>query len=194
VTEVALHPATADRVEDALAVLGSGGGRACCCQYWRMSSSEYSRSSVGERCDSLRAQTEDTPVPGMLAYVRGIPAGWCGFGARDDMARLVRSHTIPVLDDLAVWSIFCFTVRVGYRRHGIGRALLDGVIEYAREHNAPALEAYPVDPGGARIHATSLYVGTTRMFEDAGFQRMIETAARSARLPRWLMRLDLRGS
>ena len=110
------------------------------------------------------------------------------------MARLVRSRTIPALDDLEVWSIFCFTVRVGYRRHGIGRALLNGVIEYAREHNAPALEAYPVDPSGTRIHASSAYVGTARMFEDAGFQRVIETAARSAHLPRWLMRLDLRGS
>jgi hypothetical protein len=30
------------------------------------------------------------------------------------------------------------------------------------------------------------------MFEDAGFHRVLETNAQSARLPRWLMRLDLR--
>ena len=190
--EIALHPATADRIGDALTVLSGGGGGACRCQYWRLSSSDYSRSSVHERCDLLRAQTEGTPAPGLLAYVDDVPAGWCGFGVRSQMARLVRSRTIPAPDGLSVWSIFCFAVRVGYRRQGIGRTLLDGVIAYAREHNAPALEAYPVDPEGARVHATAVYVGTTRMFEDAGFQRVVETAARSARLPRWLMRLDLR--
>lgn len=38
------------------------------------------------------------------------------------------------------------------------------------------------------------YVGTTGLFEAAGFQRMFETKARSAGLPRWLMRLELSGS
>jgi GNAT superfamily N-acetyltransferase len=123
-----------------------------------------------------------SPAPGMLAYVADVPAGWCGFGARNEMARLVRSRTIPQVDAVQVWSIFCFTVRVGYRRLGLGRALLDGVIEYAREHGAPALEGYPVDPGGRRIHGTAAYVGTTRMFEEAGFRRVTDTDRRR-RLP-----------
>jgi ribosomal protein S18 acetylase RimI-like enzyme len=191
-TEVSLHPATVDRVEDALAVLGSGGGAACCCQYWRLSSSAYSSASVAKRRSLLSAQTAATPVPGLLAYVEEIPAGWCGFGIRDRMERLVRSRTIPVVDDEPVWSIFCFTVRVGYRRLGLSRALLDGVIKYARENGAPAVEAYPIDPAGSRVHATAAYVGTSSMFEDAGFRRVAQTQARSARLHRWLMRLDLR--
>jgi len=83
-------------------------------------------------------------------------------------------------------------VRTGYRRHGLARALLDGLVAYAREHGAPALEGYPIDTRGARVHGTAVYVGTTGMFEDAGFRRVLETEARSARLPRWLMRLDLR--
>jgi hypothetical protein len=65
------------------------------------------------------------------------------------------------------------------------------VIEYARARGAPALEAYPVDPGGRRIDVTFAYVGTVPMFEKAGFRRVVETAARSAGLPRWLMRLEL---
>jgi ribosomal protein S18 acetylase RimI-like enzyme len=190
--DVRVHAATADRYEDALAVIGSGGGAACCCQYWRMSSSEYSRASVDERSSALRRQTAETPVPGMVAYVDGHPAGWCGFGVRGQMKRLVRSRTIPLIDDTPLWSIFCFTVRVGYRRRGLGRALLDAVIDYAREQGAPALEAYPIDPAGSQVHGTSAYVGTTSMFEAAGFRRVVATEARSARLPRWLMQLDLR--
>ena len=127
----------------------------------------------------------------MLAYLDAEPVGWVGFGPRERMGRLVRSRTIPKLDDLPVWAVTCFTVRVGYRRRGIARALLEGLIDYAREQGAPALEAYPVDTGSRRIHGTAAYVGTAGMFERAGFRRIVETDARSDHLPRWLMRLEL---
>jgi GNAT superfamily N-acetyltransferase len=164
-----------------------------------MSASVYGRFSPGElegeqllrRKEALRQQLERPVAPGMLAYLDGLVVGWCGFGPRPEMERLVRSRTIPALDDRPVWAIVCFLVRVGYRRRGVARALLQGVIEYARERGTPALEAYPVDPGGQRIDVTFAYVGTVPMFEASGFARVIETSARSAGLPRWLMRLEL---
>lgn len=182
-----VHLATPERLDDVVAILGN----ACLCQYWRMTSGEYGRSSEEARLESLRGQLAETPAPGLVAYLDGEPTGWVGFGPRQRIGRLVRSRTIPAIDDLPVWSVYCFTVRVGYRRTGIAYALLDGVIEYAREQGAPAIEAYPVDPDGRRIHGTAAYVGTTGMFERAGFRRVLETDARSARLPRWLMRLEL---
>jgi GNAT superfamily N-acetyltransferase len=187
---VEVVPATVDRYEDVLSIL-HGGDMACLCQYWRMTSGEYSRSSIDARLDALRSQMEETPPPGMVAYVDGEPAGWLGFGVRQRVGRLVRSRTIPAVDDLPVWAIYCFTVRVGYRRRGVARALLAGLIDYAREHGPPALEAYPVETEGARIHGTAAYVGVASMFETAGFRRVLETAARSDHRPRWLMRLDL---
>jgi GNAT superfamily N-acetyltransferase len=183
----AVVPATPDRFDDVLAVINP----ACTCQYWRMTSGEYSRSSQEERHAALSAQLEESPAPGLLAYMDGQAAGWVGFGPRERMGRLVRSRTIQKVDDVPVWAITCFTVRVGYRRQGIARALLAGVIAYAREQAAPALEAYPVDTAGRRIHGTAAYVGTAAMFERAGFLRVVETDARSDHLPRWLMRLAL---
>jgi GNAT superfamily N-acetyltransferase len=181
-------PAGPDHFDDVVAVLNP----ACMCQYWRMTSGEYSRAKPLEaRAAALRAQLAERPAPGLVAYLDGEPTGWVGFGPRDRIGRLVRSRTIPKVDDLPVWAIYCFTVRVGYRRQGIARALLDGVIEYAREQGAPALEAYPVDTAGRRIHGTAAYVGTAGMFERAGFQRVLETDAKSDHLPRWLMRLEL---
>lgn len=182
-------PATPDRLDDVVAVLNP----ACMCQYWRMSSGDYGRSTAEARRTALLAQLAETPPAGMLAYVDGEAAGWLGFAVRERSGRLVRSRTIPKLDDLPVWAIYCFTVRVGYRRRGVAGALLDGLIAYAREQGAPALESYPVDTGGARIHGTAAYVGTTGMFERAGFRRVLETAARSDHRPRWLMRLELAG-
>jgi GNAT superfamily N-acetyltransferase len=178
------------------------GGMHCWCQYWRMSSSEYGRLSPGEgegdrlvqRKEALRQQLEGPAPPGMLAYLDGRIAGWCGFGPRPEMERLVRSRTIPAVDNRPVWAIVCFLVRVGYRRRGVARALLQGVIDYAREQGAPALEAYPVDPDGQRLDVAFAYVGTVPMFEAAGFHRVLETSARSAGRPRWLMRLELGGA
>jgi hypothetical protein len=107
------------------------------------------------------------------------------------MERLVRSRTIPAVDDVPVWSIVCFLIRVGYRRRGVAIALLDGVMDLARRSGAPGLEAYPIDPEGRRADTAFGYVGFTPMFERAGFRRVLETAARSDRRARWLMRLDL---
>ena len=171
----------------------------CWCQYWRVSASEYGRISkaqlrerqLAERRNALRNQLERPTPPGVIAYVDGRIVGWCGFGPRHTMERLVRSRTIPAMDSRPVWAIVCFLVRSGYRRRGVARALLHGAIECARSHGAPALEAYPVDPGGRRIDVNFAYVGTLFMFEQAGFRRVVETSARSAGLPRWLMRLEL---
>lgn len=170
----------------------------CWCQYWRVSASAYGRTSkdqlaerLAERRNALRKQLDQPTPPGVIAYIDDQVAGWCGLGPRHDMKRLVRSRTIPSVDDRPVWAILCFLVRPGYRRRGVARALLRGVIECARSYGAPALEAYPVDPGGERINTASAYVGTCAMFEQEGFQRLVETSTRSAGLPRWLMRLEL---
>ena len=128
----------------------------------------------------------------MVAYICGEAAGWLGFGPRHELGRLVRSRTIPKVDDKPVWSVFCFLVRVGYRRKGVGSALLRGVIEYARERGVIGLEAYPVDTGGRRIQAGH---GRVRRHDREVRKGWVpthpETDARSDHLPRWLMRLDL---
>lgn len=85
----------------------------------------------------------------------------------------------------------CFVVRTGFRRRGVAPALLDGAVSYARSCGAVALESYPVDPGGTRLSGAFAFVGTTGMFESAGFTRVQETAARSGGLPRWIMRREL---
>ena len=171
----------------------------CWCQYWRVSAGEYGRGAKGRsleqqfalRKEALHQQlSRDTP-PGVIAYLDGRMVGWCGLGRRIEMERLVRSRTIPKVDDRPVWSIVCFLVRPGYRRRGVARALLQGAIECARSYGAPALEAYPVDPAGRRIDVAFAYIGLLSMFEAAGFQKVVETSARSAGLPRWLVRLEL---
>jgi GNAT superfamily N-acetyltransferase len=183
-------PATADRWADVVALLGGSGDRGCWCQAPRGLVPGGRRSPPSARRTALHDQLAQNPPPGMLAYVDGEVAGWCGFGPRPDLPRLVHSRTIPSIDDRPVWSILCFNVRVGYRRRGVAAALLDSVIELARLSGAPGVEGYPIDPEGGRVDPSFGYVGVTPMFVKAGFRRVVETAARSDNRPRILMRLD----
>ena len=171
--------------------MGSPSGWGCWCQYYRWSAGDFSRLGRDGGPAALQSQLADDPPPGLLAYIEGQPVGWCGIGVRSRMERLVRSQTIPRVDDAPVWSVVCFLIRPGMRRRGIAKALLAGVVRYAREAGAVGLEGYPVDPAGARLQTAALYVGTTSMFEAAGFRRVLMTASRSDHRPRWLMRLDL---
>jgi GNAT superfamily N-acetyltransferase len=192
-SEITVVPATAERWADVQTLLGGDGDRGCWCQYWRQTSSDFGQLGPGGGRRALREQLEARIAPGVIAYLGDEPAGWCGFGPRAEMGRLVRSRTIPLIDDVPVWSIFCFKVRVGYRRRGVATALLQGAVDYARANGAPGLEAYPIDPQGQRLDVAFSYVGFTRMFEAAGFEQILETDSRSAGRPRILMRRDLDG-
>ncbi len=189
-------PATPERWDDVVELLGGSGERGCWCQSWRGSESAdgaaFGRSAPGANRIALEAQVRTGDfAPGLVAYLQGIPVGWCGLGPRAAMPRLMRSRTIPTVDDVATWSIGCFVVRTGYRRRGVARALLDGAVAYAQANGAPAVEGYPVDPAGRRISTSFAFVGFTSTFEAAGFRRVVLTDAHSAGLPRWLMRLNL---
>ncbi len=190
---IVVRPAAVERFDDIEPVMN----RACWCQWWRQTAAEYSRSADGSPRSSSEAhraalwgQCGVEPAPGVIAYVGDVPVGWCGFGPRSSMRRIERSRTIPKVDDLPVWSVVCFSVRVGYRRRGVAKALLAAAIDEARAHGAVGLEAYPTDPAGTRRDATFSYTGFTSMFEAAGFRRVVETSSHADRLPRWLMRLD----
>ena len=183
--------ATIDRWADVETLLGGEGERGCWCQAWR-GRDEIAKVGGESRVETLRRQLrDDDPPPGVLAYIDGEVVGWAGVSVRTRTPRLMNSRTIPRLDDQPVWSIGCFKVRVGYRRRGVAKALLDGVIEAARAAGAPAVEAYPIDPAGGRVDVGFAFVGLASMFDRAGFRRVLTTDAHSAGLPRLLVRLEL---
>ena len=106
----------------------------------------------------------------MVAYRDGEPIGWVSVGPRDDYERLKHSKILAPLDDKPVWSIVCFVVSRKARNQGVAQTLLDAAVDYARDHGATLLEAYPVETAGARVPAAHAYKGTVGMFERAGFE------------------------
>jgi GNAT superfamily N-acetyltransferase len=131
------------------------------------------------------------PGPGVLAYVDDEPAGWCSVAPRSTYRRLLRSRTIPTLDDRDAWSAVCFVVRPGYRKRGLMHVLLAGAVDHAAAHGAAVVEGYPVETGGTRVDVISGYVGTVEVFQRAGFTCAAATTAHSGHRTRWVMRREL---
>jgi GNAT superfamily N-acetyltransferase len=129
----------------------------------------------------------------VLAYDGDEVVGWAGAHPRAD-TMFARNRTIPRIDDLDVWSVWCIRVRPGHRGEGIAHHLLAGAVDLARDHGAPVVEGYPLDNKGRKIDLTMAYVGTRRLFERAGFTKAADTGSVLNGFPRVLMRLDLRGA
>ena len=163
------------------------GGGGCWCMSYR-----DTRLDNLERPLYMQDECSRDPGPGVLAYVDGVPAAWCSIAPRSSYRRLMRSRTIPFLDERDAWSAVCFVVRPKFRGQGLMNVLLEGAVEHARAHGAEVVEGYPIEsetPG--RVDVISGYVGTTRLFERAGFERAAATTAHSGGRVRWIMRKEL---
>lgn len=185
-------PLTPERWDSLAALFKEGGDpRWCWCMYLRLRAKDFAANTVARNRDALQALAGDDPAPGLLAYRDDRAVGWVGLGPRAGFERIQRSRVIPKLDDRPVWSIVCFAVSEATRGEGVAHALLRGAIDYAREHGAPALEAYPVDTSGDRIASSAAYTGTLPMFLAAGFQVVRMTDSVSGGAPRPIVRLEL---
>jgi GNAT superfamily N-acetyltransferase len=163
------------------------GGGGCVCMSYR-----DARLGMPERIEYMRSECSREPGPGVLVYVDGQVAGWCSVAPKSSYGRLMRSRTIPHLDEEQdPWSIVCFVVRAGFRGRGLMHELLDGAVEHARRAGATLVEGYPVDTGGERVDGISGYVGTVALFEAHGFTRRSSTEAHSGGADRWVMRREL---
>lgn len=180
--------------DDTRAVIGPKGENStvCWCLSYRIPSKESLALRGPERGERVKQLLSEPIAPGVLAYDGDVPVGWAAVHPRVD-THFAKFRKIPHVDDLDVWSVWCFRVRPGHRRKGIMHALLDGAVEFARDAGAPAIEGYPVDNAGSKVDLTMAYVGTRRLFEQGGFVKAAETTSVLSGFPRVLMRLDLRG-
>jgi GNAT superfamily N-acetyltransferase len=186
-------PATAALFDDLAMMLGprNPDSSVCWCLSHRVDS-KTNRELIGRaRGEYVRKLTRRAVAPGVLAYDDAEVVGWAAVAPRSELP-FARSTKIPHVDDLPVWSVWCIRVRPGHRGKGISHHLLAGAVAYARSKGAPAVEGYPVDNRGDKVDLTMAYVGTRKLFEDAGFTKAADTRAVSGGFPRVVMRLGLR--
>jgi GNAT superfamily N-acetyltransferase len=181
-----IRPLTPDlwpALEDLFGESGAVGG--CWCMYWRIGRVIRKRPRDRNKA-AFREVVKRGPPPGLLAFDGDLAVGWCQLTPRDAVPWLDRTWRLKRVDDVPVWSISCFYVRIGYRRRGVTSALIAAALQAAKRAKAPALEAYPLDAVETPSASGTGYAST---FARAGFK----TVARRTQ-PRPIMRYDLKTS
>jgi GNAT superfamily N-acetyltransferase len=185
--ELTFKPVTIDEWADLQALFADTGPQnGCWCMYWRVKRAEFHANFGEPHKQALRKIVEAGTVPGILAYHREQPVGWCAIAPRSEFPALDRSPTLKRVDNQPVWSIVCFFVARPYRRQGVTHALIEAAIVYARDRGAQIVEAYPLIAADARHSPYELYTGAISTFEKIGFR---EVARRSSR--RAILRYDV---
>jgi GNAT superfamily N-acetyltransferase len=163
----------------------------CWCTYFRLPPAARRASDHQSNKSHIRERIEAGPPPGLLAVRDGVADGWMQIGPRLDVpewnnaGRASAPTDASDAADPAVWAISCFFVRTQARGQGLTHTMVAAGIDHARKNGARRLEACPIDHS-RDTRSLGLFVGSTRVFEKAGFARAV---VRKQGRP--LMRLEL---
>lgn len=141
----------------------------CWCMYWRIKRAEFQQQYGQANKKAMKRIICSDRIPGILAYHKGAPVGWCSVAPREDFPVLDRSPVLKRIDDEPVWSITCFYISKKYRHLNLTRGLLQAAVRYARKQGAKIIEAYPIRPEGMKDPRPELYRGVFSTFTEAGF-------------------------
>lgn len=197
-TGLDIKPLTPERLPDLASLFEQGGDpKYCWCAYFRIRGFDFSSGSKARHRKVMETAAHEGAregrAPGLVAYQDGETVGWVSVGPREDYERLAYSKVLAPVDDKPVWSIVCFVVGKGVRGKGIAKTLLDAAVDYARDHGATRLEAYPVETReGVRIGSGEVYKGTLSMFERAGFKVVARRSVPGAATTRPIVRRSIR--
>lgn len=169
-----------------------GACMGCWCMYWLMPRAKWDAARGVANKRAMHARVAKGPPPGVLAFIGEEAVGWLQIGPRAMTPQWngPRRVSAPVREsdaaDDGVWAATCFYVKSSARGQGVGHALVEGAILFAKKRGARVIEACPID-GDASSGAA--YVGRTGVFKRAKFR---EVARRKPHRP--LMRLTLKAS
>jgi predicted GNAT family acetyltransferase len=176
-------PVTSERWPDFEDLFGKQGAcYSCWCTHFRLPPAARRENDRERNKDHIRARIEAGPPPGLLAFQDGKAVGWMQIGPRADVPEWNNAGrgSAPLepseADDPDVWAISCFFLRSRARGKGLTHQLVQSGVEFARDNGARVLEACPMDLS-RDSRSIGLFVGSTRVFEKAGFQRMVERKA-----------------
>jgi GNAT superfamily N-acetyltransferase len=182
---IEVRPATPDRWGDVVTVFGRRGDDPswCWCRLFLQSTTnERSESDPPpDNRDALRQEIAVAAIPpGLLAYVDDHPVGWTRVGPRSGFPRVSENNALArvLSEDPGVWWVTCFAVNSRHRRSGVGSALLEAAVEFARDHGAAAVEGHPVDVAGLKadhVSGSAIFTGTVAMFSAVGFTEVART-------------------
>ena len=175
------RPLTSGNWNDLEVLFGPGGAcEGCWCMFWMLRRVDYEKlRKTGGTKNMFRGIVQKGVEPGILAYYKDTPIGWCAIQPREKYIKLETSKILKPVDDQKVWSIVCFFVDRKYRNQGITKQLISEAIIFARSKGAKIIEAYPVEPR-KKTSSAFIYTGISTTFSHVGFT---EVARRSPSRP-----------
>ena len=187
--ELVYKPLTLERWGDFVRLFSEPGVQhGCWCMYWRVKRSEFHRCYGDKNKRTMKKIITSGRIPGIIAYHKQDPVGWCSIAPRDDFPVLDRSPTLKRIDARSVWSIVCLFITRAQRGKGLTHALIQAAIKHAERNGARIIEAYPIFSAESNYAKWELYTGLVSTFDKLGFK----IAARRSKV-RPIMRLCISG-
>ena len=140
--------------------------------WWRLTKKQFDARKGESNRRAMRAIVRAGRVPGILAYHKGQPVGWCSVAPREHFPRLERSRLLTPVDDKHVWSVVCFFVARHYRRNGVAERLLKAAVEYVKQSGGSIVEGYPVELKKTGYPDVFAYHGIASVFRSVGFKEV----------------------
>jgi hypothetical protein len=139
--DLEFHPLTSGRWTDLEKLFGPRGAcGGCWCMWWRLSRSQFMRQRGEENKKALKNIVDSGNIPGIIAYLKEQPIGWCAVAPREAYSSLERSRLLKRVDDKPVWSVVCFFVAKPFRHKGLTVRLLEAAVDYVRSNKGAILE------------------------------------------------------
>jgi predicted GNAT family acetyltransferase len=151
----------------------------CWCTAFRLEPKLRQELSGDERKALMLRRVEEGPAPGLIGFEGDAPVSWVQVGPRPDVPRWnsQRAASRPLAegdeDDPSIWAVSCFFTASKRRGNGFSHPMLHAAIDFARAGGARVIEACPMNQA-KRSKSIGLFVGSTRVFEAAGFRKMAE--------------------
>ena len=152
--------------------------------FWRLPRKQFDAGKGAGNKRALKHLVSTGREPGLIAYLKREPIGWCALAPRQDYVALERSRILKPVDDQPVWSVSCLFIKKGYRRRGVSTLLLRAALEFAAKHGARIVEGYPVEPSMEKMPDPFLWHGIPSAFLRAGF-REVERRSRTRPIMRF---------
>jgi len=159
-----------------------------CCFYHAVSAQKWEASTGAQNKDQAREMILADRMTGLLAYIDGLPVGWCHYERKDLLPGIAVFYpeflgengenselrepqpAAPTraagTSGGAIAAIVCFTVAQGYRQKGIAGRMLDFACHELADAGTAIIEAYPVTASGSDEHN---YHGPLSMYLSHGF-------------------------
>lgn len=197
VLQLKIQPLTPARWPDFEKLFGERGAcGGCWCMFMRLPRATFEQQKGPKNKKAMQRLVKANDVPGLLAYARGEPVGWCSISQREKFSALERSRILQPIDDQPVWSVTCFFIAKGFRRQGVTVELLKAAIAYVKKRGGKILEGYPVEPASASTSSattsstttagasakkmqpdTFMWTGLASAFRKAGFKEILRRSA-----------------